>query len=254
MAKNVPPHPDGVPGGEARFATTHWSVVMAAAKGKGTEARKALAALCKLYWYPLYAFVRRQGCTVADAEDLTQGFFTRFLEKGSLETVSPKKGKFRSYLLGALKHFLSNERDKKRALKRGGGRVALPLEFADAETRYLKGPGTDVTPEMLFDYSWAITLLQHVLERLESESKRSSTHPLFLRIKPLLTGEECSQTYQQTGLELGMSEGAVKVAVHRLRKQYKSLLLEEIAHTVDEPGGVEEELQALFEAVGGAKS
>jgi RNA polymerase sigma factor (sigma-70 family) len=242
---------DEAPGRVAgRFATTRWSLVLAA-KGRGEpQAREALADLCALYWYPLYAYVRRRGHDADRAQDLTQEFFARLLEKDFLADVDRGKGRFRSFLLAACKHFLANERDRARALKRGGGREPIPIDALDAESRYRREPVDAMTPERLFDRRWALTLLDQVLQRLGEEMARAGKAVWFDRLKPALLGARGSDPYGQIAAELGMTEGAVKVAVHRLRQRYRALLNEEIARTVDDPGQVEDEIRDLFAAVG----
>lgn len=242
-------NPDPVSAGE-RFATTHWSLIVAAQDRGAPEAGAALAELCRAYWYPLYAFIRREGHSADDAQDVTQEFFARLLEKDYLATVDRARGKFRSFLLAACRHFLSNERDRVRAQKRGGGRHALSLDFPGAEQRYSREPAHDLTPEKLFERRWALTLLDQVLARLREEFVRSEKAALFHRLKGFLMGQKDAGRYRQIAEELGMSEGAVKVTVHRLRKRYRELLQEEISRTVHDPGQVEEEIRDLFVALG----
>jgi RNA polymerase sigma factor (sigma-70 family) len=231
------------------FATTRWTVVVHAQQGDSTEAREALETLCRAYWYPLYAFVRRQGVMPEDAQDLTQSFFERLIEKNFLADVQREKGRFRSFLLAALKHFLANEWDKARAQKRGGGAVHVPIDTASAETRYGLEPAHFDTPERLFERRWAITLLDRVLERLRDEHVKAGKAELFEQLKPCLTAEKAALSYAELGARVGLSEGAVKVAVHRLRQRYRELLRAEIAETVDSPAEVEDELRHLFTAL-----
>jgi RNA polymerase sigma-70 factor (ECF subfamily) len=231
------------------FATTHWSLVLAAQDQTSPEARAALAALCRSYWYPLYAFIRRQGFDADQAQDLIQEFFTRLLEKDFLAVVSREKGKFRSFLLKACTHFLANERDRARAQKRGGGREVVSFPGEHAERRYGREPSHTLTPERLFERHWALTLLEQVLARLKDEMTRAEKGRLFERLKTFLTGDR-GEPYRQLGAELGMTEGAVKVAVHRLRRRYRELLLEEIGRTVEDPADVDEEIDRLFTALG----
>jgi RNA polymerase sigma-70 factor (ECF subfamily) len=238
---------EGRPAAE-RFATTRWSLVVAAADTSSPQARDALTALCAAYWYPLYAFIRRQGYDAAEAEDLTQGFFTRLLEKDDLVDVDRRKGRFRSFLLASCKHFLANERDRARALKRGGGRKLFAIDSHDAEGRYSREPAHVETPERLFDRRWALTLLDLVLDRLGDEMNRARKGPLFDRLKAALLGEQ-SASYARLAEELTMTEGAVRVAVHRLRGRYRELLREEIGQTVDDPAAVDDEIRDLFAAI-----
>jgi RNA polymerase sigma-70 factor (ECF subfamily) len=233
----------------AHFATTHWSLVLAARDRAEPGAADALASLCALYWYPLYAYVRRRGHDADAAHDLTQEFFTRLLEKDFLAAVDRGKGKFRSFLLAACTHFLANEHDRARAKKRGGGRPLLSLDAADAEGRYRAEPAGGLTPEKLFERRWALALLDQVMARLRGEFEAKDKGRLFDRLRGFLVGEK-GTGYRQAADELGLSEGAVKVAVHRLRQRYRELLHEEIGRTVAEPGQVEEEVRDLFRALG----
>ena len=235
-----------------RFLTTQWSVVLAAGEGASDRSSEALATLCELYWYPLYAFVRRRGYDPDAAQDLTQAFFARVIEKAYLRDATPMRGRFRSFLLGSLKHFLANEWDHAHAQKRGGGVTMLPLEveLQQGETRYRLEPVNDETPERLFERQWGLTLLERVVTRLRLESNEADKAELFEALKPVLTGEPLDETYAQLGERLGMSEGAVKVAVHRLRRRIRTLLQEEIARTVESPDDVEDEIQHLFEVLG----
>jgi RNA polymerase sigma-70 factor (ECF subfamily) len=235
--------------GPGRFQTTHWSLVVAAGDPASPRAREALAALCSVYWYPVYAYVRRQGFGVDQAQDLTQEFFSRLLEKEFLAQVRPDKGKFRAFLLAACRHFLANERDRARARKRGGGRAPLPLDMQTAEGRYGLEPAHDLTPEKLFERRWALTLLDHVLGRLRDEFIRAGKSNLFEALKPYLTGKGGAPRQADVAGQLGLTPGAVKVAVHRLRRRYRELLVEEITRTLDHPGLVEEEIRDLFAAL-----
>jgi RNA polymerase sigma factor (sigma-70 family) len=236
-----------------RFLTTQWSMVLAAGGSAPDDATQAsaLATLCELYWYPLYAFVRRRGYDPDAAQDLTQAFFARVIEKSYLRTASPERGRFRSFLLGSLKHFLANEWDHARARKRGGGHIVLPLdvELGDGENRYRLEPVDDETPEHLFERQWALALLARVLARLREEHEQAGKVAQFDVLKPILTGEPIDETYAQLGERLGMSDGAVKVAVHRLRRRMRVLLEEEIARTVADPREADDELRHLFEVL-----
>jgi RNA polymerase sigma factor (sigma-70 family) len=232
----------------SHFATTHWSLVLAARDRAEAGSDDALASLCTLYWYPLYAYVRRRGHGPDDAHDLTQEFFTRLLEKDWLAAVDREKGKFRSFLLASCNHFLANERDRVRAKKRGGGRPVLSLEATDAEGRYRTEPADDLTPEKLFERRWALALLQQVMTRLREEFENRGKGELFDRLRGFLVGEK-GTGYRQAAEALGLSEGAVKVAVHRLRQRYRELLHEEIGRTVGTPDEIEGEIRALFAAL-----
>jgi RNA polymerase sigma-70 factor (ECF subfamily) len=229
----------------AYFATTHWSVVLAAGKGNSPTAREALERLCTTYWYPLYAFIRRQGFASHDAQDLTQSFFARFLEKNYLGTLQREKGRFRSYLLAAVKHFLANEWDRQRTQKRGGEKPTLSLDENAAESRYKLEPRDELTAEKIYERRWALTLLDQVLARLADEFTAANKATQFETLKCFLSGEAGLPTHAQIAENLGMSEEAVKVAVHRLRKRYRALLRAEIAHTVSDPSEIEEEIRYL---------
>jgi RNA polymerase sigma-70 factor (ECF subfamily) len=233
-----------------RFATTHWSLIVAAREGSASQARAALAALCTAYWYPLYAFIRRQGHSGDQAQDLTQGFFARLLERDFLAVVDRDKGRFRSFLLAACKHFLANEHDRARAKKRGSGQEHLSLDFRDAEGRYTLEPAHNLTAERLFDRQWALTLLDQVLVRLREEFTKAGKATLFERVKGFLMGEKSATPYAQLATELAMTEGALKVAVHRLRRRYRELLQEEIGRTVRDPAEIKDEIADLFAALG----
>lgn len=232
-----------------QFATTRWSVVLAAGDSRTVESKEALSALCRAYWYPLYAFVRRQGRDADEAQDLTQEFFARFLEKNYLKGLRPDLGKFRSYLLASMKHFLANEWDRARAQKRGGGRAPVSLDLKDAEGRYLLEPAHEMTAEKVFERRWALTLLDQVLAHLREDFAKSGKEKLFDRLKVFLTADRDKVPHKELAAELDMSEGAVKVAVHRVRKRYRELLRAEIAQTVADPGEVEDDIRYLFEAI-----
>jgi RNA polymerase sigma-70 factor (ECF subfamily) len=233
------------------FVTTHWSAVLRAGGSDTTRARAALEQLCRNYWQPLYAYVRRSGHSREEAEDLTQEFFARLLAQNSVARADPARGRFRSFLLTSLKHFLANEWDKARAQKRGGGAQLLRLEFDTAETRCGSVVAPGDTPDRAFDRQWALALLEVVLGRLRQEYRDAGRKEMFLRLKDTLSGGRAEIPYRELGGRLGMSEGAVKVAAHRLRQRYRELLREEIANTVAGPEEVENELQALFAALGG---
>jgi len=231
------------------FDTTRWSVVRAAAS-EGSQARGALETLCSTYWYPLYMYIRYRGNSAEDAKDLIQEFFTRFLEKDYLKDVDQDKGKFRSFLLASVNHFLSNERDRARTLKRGGGVTFLPVDYDEVEERYAGTACQVRSAEKLFDRAWALATLEATLGRLRQEFVAAGKEDLFDKLKGTLTGQDDHIPYQELGEQLGLSEGAVKVAVHRLRRRYRDLLLEEIAATLAEGESVDEELRDLFSALG----
>ena len=234
---------------DGHFATTHWSVVLAAGHRSSSNSDQALAELCRTYWYPLYAYVRRRVEDAHEAQDLTQEFFARLLEKEYLKDVDPERGKFRSFLLAAMRHFLSKERDRARAQKRGGGRAPISLDFQAAEDRYRLEPADALTPERLYQRRWALTLLDQVVARLQQELAAAGKPALFERLKVFLTSKQDSPPYRRVADQLGMTEGAVRVAVHRLRRRYRELLKEQIAQTVGSPEEVDDELRELFAAV-----
>jgi RNA polymerase sigma-70 factor (ECF subfamily) len=246
--RGVPPITTGTTSRDAgHFEATRWSIVVAAGGTDSERAQKALEHLCSAYWYPLYAFIRRHGHDPHDAQDLTQEFFARLLAKNYLGTADPEKGRFRSFLLGALKHFLASEWDRARAAKRGGGQQLISLDAESAETRYKLEP-TDDAPEKNFERQWALTLLEQVLARLRGEFVREGKEPLFEEFKSALTGRK--MPYGEIAERLSLKEGAVRVAVHRLRQRYKELVRAEIAETVESPAEVDSEMQHLFAALG----
>jgi len=232
------------------FVTTHWSVVLTAARSDTTRARAALENLCQAYWHPLYAYVRRRGYSPEDAQDLTQEFFARLLEHNAVANVAPEKGRFRSFLLASMNHFLADEWDKARAQKRGGGKV-VPLDLQSAETRLGEIPVERFTPEKAFEHRWAITLLEEVYQRLEEEYRTQDKAALFDTLRITLAGKSEAAPYAELARQLNMNEGAVKVAVHRLRQRYRALLRETIADTVSSPDEVEDELRCLFRTLAG---
>jgi RNA polymerase sigma-70 factor (ECF subfamily) len=244
--------PDAVDsGGSARaaFRTTHWSAVLTARNKDSSAARAALGELCRAYWYPLYAYIRRRGNAPADAEDLTQGFFERLLEKDFLGDLTPGMGRFRSFLLAALKHYLANEWHRSQTQKRGGGCVIFSFDNQAPEERYQYEPVEEVTPESLFEQRWAMTTLERVLERLREEFAAGEKAELFDELKVFLLADESASSYAEIGSRTGLKEGTVKVAVHRLRRRYGELLRAEIAETVEDPGEVEDEVRHLFTAL-----
>jgi RNA polymerase sigma factor (sigma-70 family) len=234
------------------FVTTHWSVVLAAGQHHTSQSDHALATLCQTYWQPLYTYVRRRGCSPHDAEDLTQEFFARILARNDVATVSPERGKFRAYLLAAINHFLSDEWDKARAQKRGGGGQVIHLDSAVAESLYAQEHADELAPERLFDQRWAITMLEEVYRQLRREYERDGKATLFEALRFSLMGERSAVPYADLAAKLAMSEGAVKVAVHRLRQRYRQVLRELVAATVSSPDEVEDEMRYLLRAVAGA--
>jgi RNA polymerase sigma factor (sigma-70 family) len=233
---------------DRHFATTRWTLVLAAGRATPVQARQALEQLCQTYWYPLYAYIRRRGYAAPDAEDLTQAFLTRLLENHAVAAARSDRGKFRSFLLASLNHFLSDEWDKARAQKRGGQKV-LSLNALSAESRYAAQPRDQLTPEKLFERQWALRLLDQVLRRLQDEFGAAGKAKLFEHLRDCLTGKRTTLPYAQLGARLGLTEGALKVAVHRLRQRYRELLHEEIAETVASSEDVEDELRALRQAL-----
>src|SRR5262245_44239316 len=210
------------------FTTTHWSVVLAAGSSTAPGAQVALEKLCRAYWYPLYAFVRNQGYAEADAEDLTQQFFAWLLESKHLRVADPERGKFRSFLLCRLKHFLSDQRKKDGAQKRGGGQVVLSLDAQSEERRYGLEPATRQPPEMLFDRRWALTVLEQTVSRLRQEYAEAGRAQLFDELKHFQPGEEASSSYSEAASRLGLSEAAIKSAIYRLRERHRQLLRQEV--------------------------
>jgi DNA-directed RNA polymerase specialized sigma24 family protein len=237
---------EGAPGDI--FATTHWTVVLAAGQRSTPQADRAVEELCRTYWYPLYAYVRHHGHSKEDAEDLTQGFFTRFLERNYLEGLSSDKGRFRAFLLVALKHYLANEYDRAGRQKRGGGVTPLSLDWRDADTRYMIDPADHLSPDKLYDRAWAMTLLEQVITRLRNECAAEGKGQVFEQLKPFLMTCQSAIPYAEAAASLGLNEGAARVAVHRLRKRYRALLREEISQTLSDPADAEAEMRALFRA------
>jgi RNA polymerase sigma factor (sigma-70 family) len=237
-------------GERAGFAVTRWTVVLAAADERsGTQRQRALGELAQVYWFPLYSYIRRWGHNAPEAEDLTQEFFARLLEKKSLTAVDRDKGKFRSFLLASVKNFLANEWDKSQSQKRGGGRPLVALDAMDAETRYRLEPADELTPERLFERHWALAVLAQVLARLRQEYLDRGHGGLFEAVKGCLTGSAKVSSHAETARRLGMTEGAVKMATLRLRKRYRKLLREEIAETVASPELVDEEIRFLLDCL-----
>ncbi len=224
---------------------------MLAAGGDGsTRAGRALEELCATYWFPLYAYVRRRGHTKEDAEDLTQAFFARFLEKNYLDGLDAERGRFRAFLLASLKHFLANEWDKSRRIKRGGHATHLSLDWKTADTQFQVVSRTEASPDKAFDREWAMALLAKVIERLAAEHAAAGTGAQFEALKIFLTAPKGEKPHAGIAAALGMDEGAVRVAAHRLRKRYRQLLRDEIAHTLADPAMVDDEMRALFGAFG----
>ena len=236
------------PSPDARFAATRWSIVLTAGDWRaGTAARRAMGELARQYWFPLYAFLRRQGHTPPAAEDLVQGFFTRLLEKDALGAVDRTKGKFRSFLLASLKNFLANEWHKQHAAKRGAGTI-LSLDALDAEARYAAEPIDQLTPDRVFERRWALAVLDHVLARLRQEYESRGQAGVFVALEHVLVGGEKAH-HAQAAERLAITEGAAKVAAHRLRKRYRELLRDEIRQTVADDALVDEEIRHLLDSL-----
>jgi RNA polymerase sigma factor (sigma-70 family) len=233
----------------AGFATTHWSIVLQAGRKRQPAADQALATLCQNYWYPLYAYVRRHVNDASEAQDLTQEFFARLLEKDILALATPERGRFRSFLLTALKNFLANQRNKAHARKRGGTRPTLSLDFDAGDSRYSLEPGHELTPDRLYERKWALALLDRVLNRLREEYSAGGKANLFECLRPFIGGNPADAAYADVANELGMTAGAAKVAAHRLRKRYRDVLRDELAHTVADPADINDEINWLFQVL-----
>ena len=232
------------------FATTHWSVVLAAGQVESPRASAALEELCRTYWPPLYGFIRRAGHAHADAQDLTQEFFARLLARNDFARADQNRGRFRSYLLGALRHFLSDERDRAAARKRGSGLHFVDWDEAAAEEHLRTEPVATLNPEALYDRRWALTLVSQVLQRLSDEFSTLGKASVFVELQPFLMMEKADIAYGPAARKLGLSEGAVRVAVHRMRQRYGEIFREEIAHTVDRPEEIDGEISHLLAALG----
>lgn len=231
------------------FQTTRWSLVLAAGETAASESREALAGLCEAYWYPLYTFVRRQGYGPDEAADLTQGYFLTFLEKNYLADVRPEAGRFRSFLLASLKHFLSKERERARALKRGGGRNTLSIDWSGAESRFMAETIDSASPEAAFERQWARTMLDRAMKRLEGEFREAGKEQQLDCLRGHLTGEGQAARYAEIAARLGISEGAVRVVIHRSRRRFGEHLRAEIAETVARPEDIDAEVRHLLETL-----
>jgi RNA polymerase sigma-70 factor (ECF subfamily) len=231
-----------------RFATTRWSLVLAAGRKTSARSAEALSSLCEMYWYPVYALIRRQGYRHEEGADLTQEFFARVIEKNYFHDADPARGRFRAFLCASIRHFLSNERDRARTLKRGGAQPPISLDVETAEGRYQLEPRDDLTPEKLFDRGWALILLERVLARVRDDHASAGKAELFDHLKGFLTGD-AAVPYADVAKALGTTEGAIKVAVHRLRRHFREALIEEIAETVSDPADINAEIDYLLKAV-----
>lgn len=237
-------------GAPRRFATTRWSVVLGAADSDPDASRQALGTLCSTYWYPLYAFARRRGQDAHSAQDLVQGFFATLLAQGAVRRADPARGRFRTFLLTAFQRHAAKEHEKATALKRGGGVAPLPLDFEDGERRYLSEPADHLTAERIFERRWALTLLERVLAQLREQHARAGKAEWFDTLRAYLGAAGDPPPHAEVAARLEMSEGAVKVAVHRLRRRYRDLLRAEIAQTVEDDAAVDDEIRHLIAAVG----
>lgn len=232
----------------AQFATTRWTMVVAAGQRDSPDARQAMEFLCRRYWSPLYVYLRRRGCDRSEAEDLVQGFFAHLLEKRGLRNVAPRTCKFRSFLLASLKNFAADEWRRGRTERRGGGRCILPLEFEEAEASYSREPSDRLSADRLFDRSWAMTVIARAMEALKHEYVRAGKGELFEQLKGHITAESEAGLYRMVADRLGMSDGAARVAAHRLRRRLRELIRGEIAETVTTAEELEEEVRDLFAA------
>lgn len=231
------------------FATTHWSVVLHAGAADSPAARLALEKLARDYWYPVYAYARRKGCDSHSAEDLTQGFFAHLISTNSFGRADRTKGRFRSWLLGAMNHFLAHEREKAHSLKRGGGAGAIPLDEAEASVRYQACLSSETSPEMLYDQQWALTLLEKAAARLRASYVASDQLDLYERLKVFVSGQGAAPSYEEAAVALGMSESAVKSAIYRLRQGFHQLVRQEVAETVCTPADLDEEIRYLISVI-----
>ncbi|MSU61826.1 MAG: sigma-70 family RNA polymerase sigma factor [Pedosphaera sp.] len=233
------------------FATTQWSVILRAGGEDSPLQHDAIAQLCRAYWYPLYAYVRRQGASPEDAQDLTQGFFARLIERKVVSEADADKGKFRWFILGTLKHYLANQHDLKAAAKRGGNCIHVSLDDLNVESRYQIEPVTTLSPDKLFDRSWAVTLLERVREQLREHYTQAGKLDRFERLESFIPGGQTRGSYEEVARDLGVSEGALRVELHRLKATYRQFLRSEIAHTVSNPVEIDEELRYLIEVMQG---
>ncbi len=244
--ENITPGSAPVTGYGAQFAPTSWTDVLAAQRGGSREAEAALEKLCQTYWYPLYSYLRRKGSDPDKAQDLTQGFFFRLIKENYLGAVDRRRGKFRSFLLAALNHFVSNQRDHERAAKRGGGQTFVSLDDTDAENRFKLEPASDLSPEKIFERNWFLTLFDQALTRLREEQAAAGKVELFDELKLFVIEDAESGDYNNVATRVNMKPNAVAVAVHRLRERYKKLVHEEVMRTVADPSEIEEELHRFF--------
>ena len=229
-----------------QFTTTRWSVILTAGGEDMEQAERALAELCRAYWYPLYAYARRQGADEHDAQDLTQSFFESIIRRNDLTKVHPKKGRFRSWLLNCMKHFMLNEWKKARRLKRGGQYNIVSLDADEAEERYRREPADTLSADRIFERRWALTVIENALDRLESEYESAGKGDLFQLLKNTITGDDEKVRYAEIAEQVGLSEGGVKTAVHRLRKRQRELIRAAVMETVSTASEADEELRHLM--------
>ena len=232
--------------GQSRFATTRWSIVLAAGQSVSPESRRALESLCEAYWFPVYAYARRLVVRVEDAQDLTQGFFAHLLDKDAIAKANPDRGRFRAFLLTAFKNFFANEWHKDHAEKRGGGQRALSLDFDSGESRYQIEPSHELTPEKLYERRWVLTLLDQVLDSLRSELAEAGSESAFEKLKPAIVGEMTGADYELAAATLGITTAAAKQAAYRMRKRYRELFRQEVARTVGDDSDVDDEIGRLL--------
>lgn len=241
----------GADAGQAqRFATTRWSIVLAAGQAASQDSRQALESLCRAYWFPVYTYVRRHASGVEDAQDITQCFFTHLLDKDTIAKANPDRGRFRAFLLTALQNFLTNERQKARAKKRGGGKVALSLDLDSGESRYQIEPSHELTPEKLFERRWVLALLDQVLESLRMELATEGKVSHFEQLKGGIAGEMTSESYKLAAAALGITAAAAKQGAYRLRKRYRELFRLEVARTVAQDAEIDDEISRLLGILG----
>lgn len=238
--------PESAESPPARFPQTRWSVVLAARDSDDPRATRALDELCRAYWFPLYVYVRRRGASPEDAEDLTQSYFAALIRRGYLNQANQERGKLRSFLLTTLKHFLADEWEKTKAIKRGHGQRIVSIDAGDAEVRYAQEPADEASPDRLFDKRWALTVLDNVLAALRTDYAQAGQERLFDTLKPFLAWNSAASAYREAAAALGMKENAVRVAVFRLRRRYGDLLREQVADTVTSPAEVPAELEHLL--------
>jgi RNA polymerase sigma-70 factor (ECF subfamily) len=232
--------------GRHQFAPTRWSVVLVAGRRSSPDSQRALESLCEAYWYPLYAYVRQRVTDINDAHDLTQAFFAELLAKNYVGAARAERGRFRAFLLTSFKHFLSKEWERAKAQKRGGGKAPISLDFESADSQYRIEPACGLTAEQIYDREWAVALLGRIMQRLQQESVDAGKPEQFAELKGFLIGDHPGATYADVAMKLGMTEAAVKMATHRMRKRYRELLREEIADTVTDPKEIEDEILKLF--------